>query len=148
MLPLMALLLGQYIHRHGLRRLWLYGVASSSAVLAGALWWGLPYYAAHVSAGESATQLAAMAEEQTIPVVAYRDDWDAAGYCRGGRELTVFPHSDSDALLTFLRQQPRAMVLVRGRVDELRCLLPSDLAVVRTIPHGRVTALIIVRQNG
>lgn len=152
MLPLAAILLGHYVYHRRLRRLWLGCLALGSAALAGGLWWCMPYYAAKASAGDTAARLAVIGDELAIPVIAFRDDWDAAAFYRGGRELPVFPHENAVEFVATMRQQSQTLVLVREsgqhRDEELQRLLPPDLCVLGAYRAGRVTGLLVRRQDG
>jgi hypothetical protein len=152
MLPSTAVLIGHYLYRARLSGLWLGCATLSTAVLAGGLWWAMPCYADRTSVGVPAARLAAIADELEIPVIAYRDDWDAATFYRGGRELPIFPHGDSAALIAQLRQRPKTLVLVRQnstqRAGELRAMLPPDLLVVGEYQADRAVGLLIQSQGG
>jgi 4-amino-4-deoxy-L-arabinose transferase-like glycosyltransferase len=151
MLPLVAILLGHLVYQRRLERVWLGCTVVSGTALAGGLWWCIPNYAADASVGEPAARLTDAWDARSVPQVAYRDDWDAAAFYRGGRELPVISHENAAELIVFLRSESQALVLVREngqhRSEELRRLLPPGLFVKEEVRASRVTGLLIAKRG-
>jgi 4-amino-4-deoxy-L-arabinose transferase-like glycosyltransferase len=96
----------------------------------------VPWYAHHHSPlGRSAKLLRQCAEPQ-VPVVCYPRPADSVAFYLGRDDLKNYRSKQTPALIAFLQERPRTVVLFTHRhsLKALRQVLPPELEVVREAP--------------
>jgi 4-amino-4-deoxy-L-arabinose transferase-like glycosyltransferase len=136
--PPLALALGAYAagSRWQTSR-WPAAVAGATfALLAVGHWAAVPWYARHHSPlGRSAALLRECADP-AVPVICYPRPADSVAFYLGRDDLKNYRSKQTPALITFLQDRPRTVVLFTHRhsLKALRPVLPPELKITREAP--------------
>ncbi len=112
------------------------------------VWHVIPDHARQASKGEPSAAMAEWGMQQGLPVVAYRGSWQATSFYLDRAELKVFHQEETGQLIAFLREQPKAMVLLRPekeRLGEFLKALPGELIVERLFNPSAMAYGVVIR---
>jgi 4-amino-4-deoxy-L-arabinose transferase-like glycosyltransferase len=145
--PVLALALGCYLASSPwARSSWTLGVAGAAFAL---LCIGhnlvLPWYAEYRTPSGHLAELRDYCGDKQTPVVCYPRNCDSAAFYVGRDDLRSYRSKQTNALVVFLQERPRTVLLVTHRhsLQSLRHALTSDLQVVeeRRCGLGRLPGL-------
>jgi hypothetical protein len=108
-------------------------------------WHVLPDHATQASRGRPAAELATWAKAQGMPVVTFRGSWEASEFYLG-EELVTYHSHELGRLAAYLRQQRRALILVRPVADRVRPLLdglPPEVRVIEVLDRQTVHGIVV-----
>jgi 4-amino-4-deoxy-L-arabinose transferase-like glycosyltransferase len=129
--PLLALALGSYlagVSWHGSRVV--VAVVGLAVVLLGVGHFAaVPWYAHHHSPWSHPEDVSRLCGDPRVPVICYPRNCDSVAFYLRRDSLRTFRSKETPALIAFLQQRPRAVVLFTHRhsLDALRQVLPPDL---------------------
>jgi 4-amino-4-deoxy-L-arabinose transferase-like glycosyltransferase len=136
--PFLALALGYFLVARG----WNHSpwtrvvVACGLAFLLIAHHFVLPWYAKFKSPYGREAEVAQLCNDASVPVVCYPRSCDSLGFYLGRDDLSTYRSKDTPALVEFLREQPRTVVIFmhRNSLETLRQVLPPQLALTDETP--------------
>jgi 4-amino-4-deoxy-L-arabinose transferase-like glycosyltransferase len=138
--PPLSLCLGYYaVHVWRPSRWCRPALAGTIALLAGAHYVGIPWYARFHSPMSRADRVSQYCSDHATPVVCYPRNCDSVAFYVGRDDFKSYRSKETSQLLQFLQEQPRTILLFTHRhsPDFLKTVLPRDMSLTHLMPMSR-----------
>ncbi|MBM4070577.1 MAG: phospholipid carrier-dependent glycosyltransferase [Planctomycetes bacterium] len=149
-LPFLCLALGAFVASAGWDRSWLLrgSAAASFVLLAAASWVIVPEIADRRSPLHQSHLVVESCRDRTVPVVCYPRPVDSVAFHVGRSDFRHYRSKDTPALIRFLADNPRTVVLFSHRhsLQQLREVLPAELVIATSGPLGLCDLAVVERR--